>query len=126
MTDKEYVCAYKHCLHHGQKVKASESVVRGKKHYHWDCATRNQEINECVDEYMNCIEDKSQAPIARRIINTLIFKNGVPVEFILKNIKSCKSYYSEKPVQILYGLRKLFWEREVRCQFKTEEIKSDF
>ena len=32
--EREYVCAYKYCLHHGQKVKASESVVINKKHYH--------------------------------------------------------------------------------------------
>ena len=29
--EREYVCAYKYCLHHGQKVKASESVVIKKK-----------------------------------------------------------------------------------------------
>ena len=115
MADREYVCGYNHCLHHGEKVKASESVVIGKKHYHWDCAETKQKIKECVDLYMTYIEDKSQYPIVVRTINTLVFKNSVPVDFILRNIKSSEKYYSDKPVQILYGLRKLFWEREFRA-----------
>lgn len=115
MTDKEYVCAYKYCLHHGEKVKSSESVVISKKHYHWDCAAMKQEVKECVDAYMECIKDKTQCPIVIRTINTLVFKNGIPVEFIMKNIKSHKKYYSGKPIQILYGLRKLFWEKSFKA-----------
>lgn len=57
---------------------------------------------------MTYIEDQTQFPAVMRIINTLVFKSKVPVEFILRNIKSSKRYYSDKPVQILYGLRKLF------------------
>lgn len=113
MADKEYVCAYnKYCLHHGEKVKASEAVVINNKHYHWDCAAMKQEIKDCVDAYMECIEDKTQYPIVVRTINTLVFKNEVPTDFILKKIKASKSYYANKPVYVLYGLRKLFWEKE--------------
>lgn len=111
MADKEYVCAYKHCLHHGQMVKESEAVVIRKQHYHWDCAVMKQEINDCVQAYMACVSDKSLYPIAARTINTLVFKNKIPTEFILKNIQNSKDYYSDKPVQILYGLRRLFWEK---------------
>ena len=53
MPDKEYVCAYKHCLHHGQKVKSSESVIVGNKHYHWDCAATKQEIEEFKSATIN-------------------------------------------------------------------------
>lgn len=116
MADKEYVCGYNnHCLHHGEKVKASESVVVGKKHYHWDCAETKQKIKECVDLYMEYIEDKTQYPMAVRIINNLVFKSMIPVDFILKNITSSRRYYSDKPVYVLYGLRKLFWEKEFRA-----------
>ena len=115
MADKEYVCAYnKYCLHNGDKVKASESVVINKKHYHWDCAAMKQEIKECADLYMTYIDDKTQFPVVMKILNTLVFKSKVPVEFILRNIKYHKSYYADKPVQILYGLRKLFWEKEYK------------
>lgn len=111
MTDKEYICPYKYCLHHGEKVKSSEAVVINKKHYHWDCAAIKQEIQDCVNSYMECIDDKTQFPIATRAINTLVFKYKVPVGFIRDNIRRSKEYYSDKPVQILYGLKKLFWER---------------
>ena len=114
-AEKEYVCAYKYCLHHGQKVKSSESVVINKKHYHWDCAAMKQEIQECVDTYMGYIEDQTQYPMVTRIINTLVFKSKVPVDFILKKIQLNKQYYTDKPVQILYGLRKLFWEKEFKA-----------
>ena len=114
MADKEYVCGYNHCLHHGEKVKSSESVIVGKKHYHWDCAQTKQEIKECIDLYMECVEDKTQYPVVVRIINNLVFKNEVPIEFIYKNISSSKRYYSNKPIHVLYGIRKLFWEKEFR------------
>lgn len=117
MKDKEYICAYKYCLHHGEKVKAPESVVINKKHYHWDCAAKKQEIKECADLYIACVKDKSRYPAAIRIINTLVYKNKVPVEFIMKNIQLSKIYYADKPVQILYGLRKLFWEKEYKTRW---------
>lgn len=114
MADKEYVCGYPHCLHHGEKVKASESVVVGKKHYHWDCAELKQGIRDCVDMYMSYIEDKTQFPTVVKIINNLVFKSSVPIEFIQKNISKSSIYYKDKPVYILYGLRKMFWEKEFK------------
>ena len=101
--EKEYICAYKYCLHHGDRVKDSESVVINRKHYHWDCAGMKQEITDCV-----------KYPIAYRAINTMVFKNRVPIEYIRKNIESSKLYYSQKPVQVLYGIRKLFYEQEFK------------
>ena len=115
MADREYVCAYKkYCLHHGEKVKASEAVVLGNKHYHWDCAVMKQEIQECVSTYMGYTDDKTKYPMVVKIINTLIFKHLVPVDFIKKNIETSKNYYSQKPVHYLYGIRKLFWEKEYK------------
>lgn len=112
MAEKEYKCSYKYCLHPDSKVKASESVVINKKHYHWDCATKKQEILECVNTYMNYTEDKTLFPTVCKIINTLAFKNKVPTEFILKKIKDSKMYYSQRPPFALYGLKRLFWEKE--------------
>ena len=114
MADKEYVCAYKHCLHHGERVKSSESVVINKKHYHWDCAGMKQEIRDCTNLYVSYIDDKSQFPMVMRIINTLVYKNKVPISFIENNIKHSKQYYKDKPVQVLYGIRTLFWEKEIK------------
>lgn len=110
--EKEFICAYKYCLHHGEKVKSSEVVIISKKHYHWDCAGMKQEILKCVNLYMRCVEDKTKFPMVCKIINTLVFKYKVPVEFIEQNLQSSFFYYANKPVQALYGLRKLFWEKE--------------
>lgn len=111
--EREFVCAYKYCLHHGERVKDSAAVVINQKHYHWDCAAMKREINDCADLYTSYVEDKSLFPTACRIINNLVFKNKVPIEFIYNKIKNGGSFYSDKPVYILYGLRKLFWEKEV-------------
>ena len=113
--EKEYVCGYKkYCLHHGEKVKASEVVVIGQFRYHWDCAAIKQEIAECVSEYMSCVEDKTVQPIAYRAIQTMVFKNNVPADYILDHIKHSKGYYSTRPVQALYGIRKAFWEKTMK------------
>lgn len=114
MADKEYVCAYNYCLCHGQKVKASESVVINKKHYHWQCAEMKQKLKECADLYMTYIEDKTQYPIVVRTINNLVFKDKIPVDFILQKLNGSKGYYANKPVIALYGLRRLFWEKEFK------------
>lgn len=113
MPEKEYVCAYPHCLHHGEKVLASESVVIGKKHYHWDCAALKQEVQDCANTYIEYTGDKTQYPMVMRILNTMVFKNRVPIEFIKKKIENSQSYYNDKPVYALYGIRKIFWEKEV-------------
>lgn len=112
MTDKkerEYVCSYNHCLHNGEKVKASEAVVLNNKRYHMDCACMKQEIQDCVSTYMECIEDKTQYPMVVRTINTLVFKNQVPTDYIKKKIESSRLYYSDKPVYALYGIRTMFY-----------------
>ena len=115
MPEKEYVCAYPNCLHHGEKVAASESVVIGKKHYHWDCAALKQEIQDCANTYIEYTGDKTQYPMAMRIINTMVFKNSVPIDFIKKKIEYSRFYYKNKPVYALYGIRKIFYEREFKA-----------
>ena len=112
MKDKLFNCAYKYCLHNGQKVSYLESVVIAKKHYHWDCAERKQKIQECAELYMANVEDKKQYPVVLKTINTLVFKYRVPIDYIIKQISNSPEYYKGKPVYALYGLRTLFWTRE--------------
>ena len=109
MTEKLYVCGYKHCLHPGEKVSDNESAIIGKRHYHSDCAKLRKDIKECADLYMEKIEDKSRYPAAVKIISNMIFSSRVPVEYIKKSINSSKLYYSQKPVVVLYGIRKMFY-----------------
>ena len=112
MPDKEYVCAYPHCLHPDQSVDESESVVIGKKHYHWDCASLKQEIQDSARTYAEIVGDKTRYPAAIRIINTLVFKNCVPIDYVRKIISISGRYYKDKPVYALYGIRSMFWEKE--------------
>lgn len=113
MQDKEYSCGYKYCLHCGEKVKASESAVIGNKHYHWDCASVKQEINECANRYVKYSGKKEDFPAAVRIISVMIFKSRVPIEYISRSIDVNQYYYSRGlPPQVLYGIRKNFYEHE--------------
>lgn len=113
-TVKTYVCGYSNCLHHGEPVEADNSVVIGKKHYHPDCAKLKQTVKECVAIYMENRENKSDAAIANRIITNMVVKNNVPIDFIRRRIKRDIFYYEDKSVFALYGLRKIFWQNEMK------------
>lgn len=113
MADKEYVCAYKYCLHHGNKVKSSEAVVLGKKYYHWDCAATKQEISEIRNIYIERIDNKASFSIVSKVLNDLVFKYNLEPEFI----KFAVCYYADykfkikSPFTLLY-LRKNNYMRE--------------
>lgn len=110
MADKEYICGYPKCLHHGEKVKESEAVVVGKKHYHWDCVMTKQEIQECIALYIENVDDKKQYPIAIKVINSLVFNSSVPIKYIKERLKSSGQYYKNKPAHVLYGIKKSYYE----------------
>lgn len=112
--EKTYVCGYSNCLHHGEAVTAAESVIVGKRHYHWDCAALKEAVSECVSIYVKDRENKSEAAIANKIIVNMVTKNNIPIEFIRRKIEKSISYYNERPVFALYGIRKLFLQNEVR------------
>ena len=71
MAEKEYICAYPNCLHHGEKVSASESVVIGNKHYHWDCAALKQEIQDCASTYVEYANNMTSEQEHRRLLETM-------------------------------------------------------
>lgn len=104
MTDKEYVCAYKYCLHHGEKVKSSESVVIKKKHYHWDCAATKQEIDELRNVYFERIDSKASFPVLSKVLNDLVFKYNLEIDYI----RFALNYYADtksrvkSPFTLLY------------------------
>lgn len=110
MPEKTYICGYKHCLHPNIKVQENESVLIGKRYYHTDCAELRRNIKECADLYIENIDDKTIYPTVTRIINYMIFKNRVPVNYIKNEIQRSQRYYSGKPAMILYGIRKKFYK----------------
>ena len=109
---KHYICGYKYCLHSGEKISSDEAIVVKNTRYHKDCFEIKQRILECAELYMSYVEDKTQYPTVLRIINTITFKNKVPIEYTYRSIANSKGYYSSKPVHVLYGIRKMFWTRE--------------
>lgn len=111
-NEKDYKCGYKYCLHHGQGVKPSESVVINNRHYHKDCAEVKQKIEDCVRYYFQCTESNSPWAVVTRVINTLVFNDGLPIDFIRQQIKVRRVYYSQKTPIALYGLRQAFFEKE--------------
>ena len=90
MSGKQYICGYKHCLHKNEKVSLEELVLIWNRHYHKDCAEIKRRIIECAELYMSYIEDKTQYPTVLRIINTLTFKNKVPIEYTYRSIANSK------------------------------------
>lgn len=113
MADMKHVCAYKHCIHHGEEVKRPNAVVINKKWYHKDCADMLKTIKKLTYMYTDYFDDTSRYPMAYHIITILATKNKVPLDYIYKMIKGHKKYYSERSVYALYGIRNMFWEKEM-------------
>lgn len=117
MPDREYVCAYKHCLYHGEKVKSSEAVVIGKKHYHWDCAATKQEIEEIRNTYIERIDNEAKFPILSKVLNDLVFKYDVDIDYIRFAINYYADYKTKvkSPFALLYlrnnDFMKKKWEK---------------
>lgn len=117
MSDREYVCAYKHCLHHTEKVKASEAVVVGKKHYHWDCAATKQEIEEIRNTYIERIDNEVSFPVLSKVLNDLVFKYSMDIDYIRYAINYYADYKTKvkSPFTLLYlrnnDFMKKKWEK---------------
>src|SRR5574344_283298 len=120
MADRLYVCAYPNCLHHGEKVNSLDSVVISKKHYHWDCAAMKQEIADIRNTYINGIDNTSNIAILSKVLNDLIFKYDLNVDYVKFSIQ----YYADcgikikSPFSLLYlrdnDLMKEKWEKNKR------------
>lgn len=121
MPDKEYVCAYKHCLHHGQKVKSSESVIVGNKHYHWDCAATKQEIEEIRNVYYERIDDTASFPILSKVLNDLVFKYELEIDYI----RFAVNYYADYKIKIKSPFTLLYLRNNEYMRKKWKKGKLD-
>lgn len=102
--EKEYVCGYKFCLHCGEKVKSSEAVMVGKKHFHWDCAATKQEITDLKDTYIARIDSNADPRIVTKVLNDLTFKYMIDFEYLKFWINDYASYGKKmkSPFSLLY------------------------
>lgn len=96
MTEREYVCAYPRCLHHGVKVKASDAVVINKKRYHWDCAKTKQQLEYIRNYYFENIDGTVNFAILSKVLNTLVFEDGLDIDFV----KFAIEYYGKYKMKI--------------------------
>lgn len=123
MADKEYICAYKHCLHHGEKVKSSEAVIVGKKYYHWDCAAMRQELDAMKQTYLEQIDSNTSYPLLSKVINDLIFKYKLDPDYV----KFAIDYYAKfhikikSPFTLLYLRRNPYIEERWKIHEKGGE-----
>lgn len=110
-----YKCSYKHCIHLDELIPKNEAVMRGNRRYHWDCIAQLESIKRCAMLFIGC-SDKTKDndfPKVMNILNTIVIKNKVPVDFIEKHLESHYHYYKDKEPVILFGLRKIFWQNEM-------------
>lgn len=98
MAEKQYVCGYAHCLHCGQKIPQSEAVVVGGRKYHWDCAAHKQQMQRIRNTYFSELneetsdkeEEKNKFKILAKVLNDLIYKNNVDIDYV----EFCINHYA--------------------------------
>lgn len=86
--ERLYKCAYKHCLHEGEKVGALESVVIGGQHYHPDCAQLKSDISEMRRLYKEGIDPKVNMAALSTVLNRILFEQKLPVDYVMFAIQS--------------------------------------
>jgi hypothetical protein len=83
MSEKTYVCGYKHCLHKGEKVKQDEAVIVGMRRYHIDCAALHKKIEHMKDLYYERIDEKAEFIQLMSVLNNILFKKAVDPDYML-------------------------------------------
>lgn len=113
MSGTTHTCAYKYCLHHGEEVKSPNAVVLNKKWYHADCAKMHKSIQRLAYMYTSFFENKDRYPLAYTVISNMAINSQVPLDYIYKMIKGHGKFYRERQVYALYGIRTMFWTKEM-------------
>ena len=119
MPEKYYTCAYNHCLHNGEKVPESSAVVIGGKHYHWDCAQTKNDIREIKNIYINHIDGDVNVPTLLKVINDLVFKYDLELDYI----KFALRYYSKYHIKVKSPFTLLYLRKNDMMKRKYERQK---
>lgn len=119
MPEREYKCGYSHCFHNGQKVKSSEAVKIGNKYYHWDCAATKQEIDDIRNIYLDEIDNTASFPILSRVLNDLVFKYDMDIDYI----RFAVTYYAEYHIKIKSPFTLLYLRNNDFMKRKWEQSK---
>lgn len=119
MPEREYKCGYSHCFHNGQKVKLSEAVKVGNKYYHWDCAATKQEIDDIRHIYLDEIDNTASFPILSRVLNDLVFKYDMDIDYI----RFAVTYYADYHIKIKSPFTLLYLRNNDFMKRKWEQSK---
>lgn len=119
MADKEYICGYQHCLHHGEKVKESEAVVIGRKRYHWDCASIKQELAEIRNIYIDGIDSEVSFTVLSKVLNDLVFKYEMDIDFL----KFAVNYYADYKIKLKSPFTLLYLRKNDYMKRKWDKSK---
>lgn len=119
--EKEYVCGYTHCLHPGEKVNASSSVMVGNKRYHKDCNDVRKEIQEIKQIYIDQIDNSVNSALLSKVFNQLLFeKNGISLDFLRFSIK----FYAKSGTKLKSPFQLTYLPKNPYMKQKYEKYKA--
>ena len=76
-------CRYSHCRHESREIKDGDAVTEnGKTYYHKDCMREKKMIDAIIGIYADRVEKDPDYSQLRRIINCLLYKRNVNVDFL--------------------------------------------
>jgi hypothetical protein len=96
MSEKTYVCGYRHCLHKGEKVKQEEAVTVGTRRYHADCAAIHRKIEQMKDLYYEKIDENAEFVQLTSVLNNIVFTKKINPDYMLFAL----NYIVKKKVKI--------------------------
>jgi hypothetical protein len=83
-------CKYTHCHHNSRDVPDEEAVTpNGTTYYHADCYKEKECIDNILKLWADCVDPSPIFNQLRRIVNNIVFQNGVPAEQLLFCLKWC-------------------------------------
>ena len=118
-------CAYTHCLHPGELVEDSEAIKENGRYYHWDCIQTKYDIADLRDIYIDGINDQVKIPVLTKVLNDLVFKYGVSLDYL----KFCLKYYAKNniliksPFTLLYLRKNDVMEEKYKRELMAREYR---
>lgn len=86
-------CKYAHCKHQSREINKAEAIKCGSVYYHTDCYKEIETIRQIIDVYVNTVDDNPSFSELRKIINQIVYKQGVSPEFLLFALTHSSIHY---------------------------------
>lgn len=122
--EKQYKCAYRHCLIPDQKIPASEVVMVGKQRMHSCCAEFREHIEKIKRIYFDYIDSQSDYVQVVGVINNLIFNKKYDIDFVEFTMKYTAVYCQNK-VKSPYILHSIIDNGIVEKKYRNKKKRMD-